>query len=95
MSLSQGALDAGAKAAIKVFTDAGYGSFVDMDKARGLAAPIIRAVDEYRAERERFQGQQAKPVPVPPPVDTKPAESGFAAFIRSVLSQLSEQGKSK
>lgn len=90
MSLSQGALDAGAQAAIKVFTDAGYGSLIDLDKARGLAAPIIRAVDEYRKQNE-WLSQQKATVPVPPPtVDTAPNENAFASFIRNLVSQVTK-----
>lgn len=90
MSLSQGALDAGAQAAIKVFTDAGFGAFIDMDKARGLAAPIIRAADEYRKQNE-WLSQQKAAIPVPPPmVDTDPSENAFASFIRNLVSQVTK-----
>jgi len=43
MMITQKELDAAAEAAIKVFTDAGYGWAVNMERARGLAAPMIRA----------------------------------------------------
>lgn len=58
--MTQEELDAGGQAVIDVATAAGYGNFISLDQARGLAAAVIRKVDAHRATR---------PLAAAPPVE--------------------------
>lgn len=47
--MTQGELDAGGRGVIDAATAAGYGAFINLDQARGIAAVVIRKVDAHRA----------------------------------------------
>lgn len=52
----QAELDKGGEAFMKLASDKGYGSFVDIDSARGVAAVVLRAAEKVRQSADAKAG---------------------------------------
>lgn len=52
----QAELDKGGEAFMKLASDKGYGSFVDIDSARGVAAVVLRAAEKVRQSADAKSG---------------------------------------